>query len=143
MAKGLTLKQRRFIKYYTDPNSETFGNQSKSALKAGYKQWISGNENLKKPKVKDEIERILNKLGVTDEMLFNRLISIIKDYDENTKDRTNALQAMRLLWELKGSFPAKKVEEKLEVEDNLSALTRKDIEDLKKTLRLSLKQGEN
>jgi len=143
MAKGLTLKQRRFIKYYTDPNSETFGNQSKSALKAGYKQWISGNENLKKPKVKNEIEQILDKMGVTDEMLFDRLISIIKDYDSNTKDRTNAIQALRLLWELKGSFPAKKVEEKLEVEDGLGELTRKDIEDLKKTLRLSLKQSEN
>jgi len=143
MAKGLTLKQRRFIKYYTDPNSETFGNQSKSALKAGYKQWISGNENLKKPKVKNEIEQILDKMGVTDEMLFDRLISIIKDYDSNTKDRTNAIQALRLLWELKGSFPAKKVKEELEVKDGLGELTRKDIEDLKKTLRLSLKQSEN
>jgi len=138
MAKGLTLRQKKFIKGIAEGK-----NPHRAAIDAGYKSYGYEWDLLKNAKVQNEIERILEKMGVTDEMLLNRLISIIKDYDENTKDRTNALQALRLLWELKGSFPAKKVEEKLEVEDGLGGLTRKDIEDLKKTLRLSLKQGEN
>jgi len=136
--KGLTLRQRKFIKGISEGK-----NPHRAAIDAGYKSYGYEWDLLKNAKIQNAIEKILDKLGVTDEMLLDRLISIIKDYDASTKDRTNALQGLRLLWELKGSFPAKKVEEKLEVEDGLGELTRKDIEDLKKTLRLSLKQSEN
>jgi len=138
MAKGLTLRQRKFVKGISEGKSPR-----RAAIDAGYKSYGYEWDLLHNATIRNKVEQILEKLGVTDEMLFDRLISIIKDYDSNTKDRTNAIQALRLLWELKGSFPAKKVEEKLEVENGLGELTRKDIEDLKKTLQLSLKQSEN
>ena len=142
MKKGerLTLKQRRFIKLYTDPNSPTFGNQSKSALAAGYKNEVAGKQNVHKENIKEEINRILEKQGFTDEMMFKRLIGIIKDYDESSKDRTNALQGLRLLWELKDSFPSKKIEEKIE---GLESIDRKALEELKEILKGSLQQGRN
>lgn len=43
MAGELTPQQIDFLKYYTDPKSETFSNALQSALKAGYKQEYAEN----------------------------------------------------------------------------------------------------
>ena len=128
--RGLSLKQKRWIKNFTDPQSPTFGNESASALASGYRNTISGRENVRKPHIKKKIDEILSKQGYSDDKMFERLIGIIENYDASSKDRTNAIQALRLLWELKGSFPSKKIEEKVEH----IGLESKDMLELKKLI---------
>ena len=41
MSEGLNPQQLEFLSYYTNPNSETFGNALQSALKAKYSQEYS------------------------------------------------------------------------------------------------------
>ncbi len=43
MSDELTPRQIEFLRFYNDPNSETFGNAKQSALKAGYSEEYSSN----------------------------------------------------------------------------------------------------
>ncbi len=60
----LTLKQRKFLKYYLES-----GNITQSALKAGYALGQSGFENLQKPLIQFAYQKLLDKNGITDERL--------------------------------------------------------------------------
>lgn len=80
---SLTLKQQRFIdEYLVD------GNATRSAIAAGYSKktaYSIGEENLKKPDIKAEIERVRveqsKKLEIKREDALNRQNSISKAYE--------------------------------------------------------------
>lgn len=55
--KKLTIKQKKFADEYI-----ISGNASEAALKAGYKNEVSGRENLRKPTVKSYIDERMKKL---------------------------------------------------------------------------------
>lgn len=57
MSKKLTIKQKKFADEYI-----ISGNASEAALKAGYKNEVSGRENLQKPTVKSYIEERMKEL---------------------------------------------------------------------------------
>lgn len=61
---GLTIKQRKFIKYYLES-----GNVSQSALKAGYAFRQTGGDTLSKAVVQEAFEMLMDKQGITDEKL--------------------------------------------------------------------------
>lgn len=62
--KRLTMKEQAFLKAYTDSKSDTFGNGTRSILKAGYKcknDNVAGNRawnTLKKAKVVKAMEKV-------------------------------------------------------------------------------------
>ena len=75
----LTLKQRRWLKCYTDPNSpETFGNATASAKAAKYRGKsldsfeTIGHENIKK--LQFYLQKFLDEAGLSDTHLMNYLI---------------------------------------------------------------------
>ena len=137
--RKLTIKQRRLIKNYTDPESPSFGNKTKSGLRAGYKNERTGRSELLKPKLKEEIEMILERKNFGTNQILDKIIEVAK-VSESAKDRTNVLQACRMLLELSDRFPSKKEEVKVEEVGNISS---KDIQELKEIMDKSLKQGEN
>ena len=53
LSKKLTIKQKKFADEYI-----ISGNATQSALKAGYKNEVSGRENLQKPTVQSYIEAV-------------------------------------------------------------------------------------
>jgi phage terminase small subunit len=55
--KKLTIKQKKFADEYI-----ISGNASEAALKAGYKNEVSGRENLQKPTIKEYIDERLKEL---------------------------------------------------------------------------------
>lgn len=57
MSKKLTIKQKKFADEYI-----ISGNASEAALKAGYKNEVSGRENLQKPTVKSYIDERMKEL---------------------------------------------------------------------------------
>jgi len=64
ISRKLTLKQRRFVSEYTDPNGKGFGNASKAAALAGYSELApgqSGHQVLKNIEVQGEVERVTNR----------------------------------------------------------------------------------
>lgn len=68
ISRKLSLKQRDFIAHYTNPTKDTFGNATKSAIAAKYSPktaYSIGHENLKKPEMQCEIERVMDELGAT------------------------------------------------------------------------------
>jgi len=92
--RKLTLKQRKFIKYYLES-----GNASDAARKAGYaldKQ--QGYENLTKPYLKQAFVALMDKKGLTDDKIATKLMELMEakkqisanitygDADEKTTD---------------------------------------------------------
>ena len=66
MRDTLTLKQSLFVNYYTDPNSDTYGNKTRSYLKAyGNNSYSAASSSaiatLEKPRIKTWIDEILDK----------------------------------------------------------------------------------
>lgn len=59
--KKLTLKQRQFVENYADPNSNTFGQMTKSYLAAGYKDGPSVQNSAAKEKAKSHIAEAITK----------------------------------------------------------------------------------
>lgn len=68
MEQTLTIKQRKFLKYYLE-----LGNVTQAALKAGYKQGQSGFENLEKPLVALAFQELLDKEGLSDKALLEAM----------------------------------------------------------------------
>ena len=100
----LTPKQQRFIEYYTDKDSVTFGNATRSYIKAGYKDGPSVMQAacrlLSNVKIKKAIEAYRAKNGrkkeVTKEYITSKLQSIL-DTAVEKGDLTNANTTLRLL----------------------------------------------
>lgn len=77
----LTLKQSLFIQYYTDPNSDTYGNKTRSYMKAYGTESYNGAateavRTLQKPKIHAWIDDILEKQGVDTKARVGALASI-------------------------------------------------------------------
>jgi hypothetical protein len=62
------VRRRAFVKAYTDPLSETFGNQGKSAQSASYAA-STGNALLKEPQVQNMVRSALERHGIDDDYL--------------------------------------------------------------------------
>ena len=98
----LTLKQQRFIdEYLVD------GNATRAAIAAGYSKktaYSIGEENLRKPEIKAEIERIRaeqsKKLEITREGLLSDLMDIAKDNKKNFPP--SAIKAIEVILKVQG-----------------------------------------
>jgi hypothetical protein len=64
----IQVKKKAFVKAITDPLSETFGNQGKSAQAAGYAA-SSGNALMKDPQVQNMMRAALGRNGIDDDYL--------------------------------------------------------------------------
>ena len=113
--KKISPKQREFIEYYADPTSETFGNGSSSAIKAGYKAHtarITASKLLTKANIQDAITEFRaekkRKNEITIEWLDEQLIY---QYELSDKafDRTNAKGLLQLIGQRKGAFTEKTI----------------------------------
>ena len=111
----LTLKQRKFIKYYIET-----GNASEASRRAGYALGKEqGYENLTKPHIRHAFMVFLDKKGLTDEKIVDKLIELIEakrqtsatitygEADEKTMDfievpdNPTRIKALELLIKLK------------------------------------------
>ncbi len=134
-SRKLTLKQRRFVSEYTNPEGEGFGNQTKAAALAGYTEsgpGQAGHRLMKKAEIKGEVDRItsrelnhvLDAAGVTVERLAKtmrqglgakQVKSFIHQktgnvvYSKPQKDHDIRLKATRLACELRGDFAPKEI----------------------------------
>lgn len=86
--KELTIKQRRFIDNFCNPQSETYGQTVKSYIKAGYKDSPSANISasilLNNPKIEKELAKYEPK---TAEIVVKKQ-EITKDYARNKTQET-------------------------------------------------------
>ncbi len=135
ISRKLSLRQRRFVAEYTNPESEGFGNQTKAAKLAGYSQLAPGqvgHQLMKNTEVQSEVERITNRelnhvfdaAGVTIERLAKRVRQGLdaKETKPFIHQKTGAvvyskrmiahdirLKAIRLAAELRGDFAPKEI----------------------------------
>ena len=135
ISRKLTLKQRRFVSEYTNPEGEGFGNQSKAAQLAGYSVLSpgqAGHQLMKNSDVQGEIERITDRelnhvfdaAGVTIERLAKGLKQALgaKDkkafihqktgnvvYSKPLVAHDTRLRAIRLAAELRGDMAPKEI----------------------------------
>jgi len=122
ISKKLTPKQRRLVAKYANPNSDTYGNGTKSAIAAGYSERSAGqigHEILKKPEIQREIERVLYESGATRELIgqvlkegMNAHITRVfspKDgelvYSKPLVDHPTRIKAAEVTGRLLGDFP--------------------------------------
>ncbi len=141
ISKKLTLKQRRFVSVFTNPEGEGFGNQTRAAELAGYSQLApaqAGHRLMRNGEIKGEVERIasselnhiLDAAGVTIERLAKRVrqgldAKEIKAfihqktgrvvYAKRRPDYNIQLKAVRLAAELRGDFAPKEMNIKVAV----------------------------
>jgi phage terminase small subunit len=135
ISRKLTLRQRRFVAEFTNPESEAFGNQTKAAKLAGYSELSpgqAGHQLVKNSEVRSEIERITNRelnhifdaAGVTIERLAKRVRQGLDAketkafihqktgnvvYSKPMKAHDIRLKAIRLAAELRGDFAPKQL----------------------------------
>ncbi len=135
ISRKLKPRQRKFIAHYTDPTKETFGNGTRSAIAAGYSEKSAAeiaSENLTKPKIQCEIERViesaLDEAGATRkkvaEVLHNGLEAkttrvFCQDgkliYSEPLEDHPTQVRAAEVVGRMRGDFPANKTIERMEL----------------------------
>ena len=98
--KKLTIKQKKFADEYI-----ISGNASEAALKAGYKNEVSGRENLRKPTVKSYIDERMKKLeeeAIADQAeVLKFLTRIMRDEEKeevlvNIGDFEQEIQSMKV-----------------------------------------------
>ncbi len=127
ISKKLTLRQRRFVAEFTNPQSPAFGNQTKAAIAAGYSEEHAGNQAYRLTKnddVRSEINRILDAAGVTIEKLAKTVNQGLKAkvtkpflhqatgdvvYSKPMIAHDIRLKAARLAFELRGDFAPKEL----------------------------------
>ncbi len=133
--RKLTLKQRRFVSEYTDPNGKGFGNASKAAALAGYSELApgqSGHQVLKNIEVQGEVDRVasrdlnhvLDAAGVTAERLAKTVRQGLRAkqrksflhqasgdvvYSKPEIAHDIRLKATRLGYEVRGDFAPKEI----------------------------------
>jgi len=120
-------KQDLFIKYFLDPNSDSFLNSYQSALKAGYKKSVAENitSELKKNKyrkisgkIKEFKEKLKESVNITPEFVLNKLLEVLelfKNPEEMKKHYARTSDIVKVL-ELLGKYLAM-FTEKIKVED--------------------------
>ncbi len=139
ISRKLSLRQRRFVAEFTNPEGEGFGNQTKAAKLAGYSELSpgqAGHQLVKNSEVRSEIERITNRelnhvfdaAGVTIERLAKRVRQGLDAketkafihqktgnvvYSKPMKAHDVRLKAIRLAGELRGDFAPKEINVKV------------------------------
>ena len=111
MATKLTNKQNLFAKHYS------LGKSGKdAAILAGYSERSAdaiASENLRKPEVSRAIETILDKSGLSDEALAQRLRKAIDAGLTRRANNADALKGIKMAYEIKDRFPSQR--QKLEI----------------------------
>ena len=79
----LTVKQQAFVNKYTDPSQPTFGNGTQSALQVYQvstpnSAGVAAHALIRNPNVNSEIDRILNTIGLGNEVRQQERASIIR-----------------------------------------------------------------
>ncbi len=130
--RKLNPRQRRFIKAYTDPKSPTFSNGTKTAVAVGYSKRAakqSGSQVLTNIDVQSEIQREMDRLGLTVEHGLKRLKEGMSAEDVKvfqTKDGEIIYSVPLIAWQerrlaieqvfkLRGLFPTNRTVERLEL----------------------------
>ena len=131
ISRKLKLKQRKFIAHYTDPTKETFGNGTKSAIAAGYTDKApaeAAHQVLRSSKVRDEIELVMARVGITEEMALTQLkeglaavqvrvfcqdgkLIYSQELPDNQERRLSAVEVLKLI----GRYPTMRTIERLEL----------------------------
>lgn len=129
MSKKLTSKQALFAKHYASGKS---GKQA--AVLAGYSEKtadVIASENLTKPNVLSKIESILDKAGLSDEALAQRLRKAIDAGLGEKAKNSDSIKGIRMALELKDRFPSKKHEitQESTYEMRLMSMTTEELED--------------
>ncbi len=168
ISRKLTLKQRRFVSEFTNPEGEGFGNQTKAAKLAGYSELApgqSGHQVLKNIEVQSEIERITNRdlnhvldaAGVTIEKLAKGVKQGMNAketkvflhqktgelvYSKKMIAHDIRMKAIRLAAELRGDFAPKQLNVSVQVlAGKLDAARRRERERMVQGVRVE--EGEN
>ncbi len=162
ISKKLTLKQRRFVSEYTNPEGEGFGNQTRAAELAGYSQLApaqAGHRLMRNGEIEGEVERITNRelnhvldaAGVTIEKLAKRLRQSLDAketkafihqktgnvvYSKRMIAHDIRLKAIRIAAELRGDFAPKQLNVSVAViASKLEAARRREAERMERTVQ--------
>lgn len=129
----LRPKQAKFVREYTDPKGESFGNGAKSAIASGYSENSAkeiASQNLTKVAISGEIKRAMAKLGGSVEFGIKRLIEgmsaedtkVFLDskngqitYSKPLIAHSERRQATEMFFRLQGAFPTNQVIERREL----------------------------
>jgi len=150
----LTLKQEKFIEYYCNQQSDTFGNAYRSYIKAGYSNnpssAISASQLLNNPKMAKHIAdyraglkaKEAQKADISRDYYINQLIERYNEY--KASDHTNALKAFEMVGKVLGLYIDRKEIE--QTNHNVANITPQELEALEaiaraNNIRLSQKQG--
>lgn len=131
-----TFKQKNFAKAYVKHN----GNGAQAALEAYDTDYDSAqviaHENLRKPIVIEEINKILSKVKKDykdDEWIAEKMMYALESGIGKEAKNSDAIKILDMLLKLKNTYPASKhMNMNLNVEENLS---KKDINELKEGLK--------
>lgn len=101
---GLTAKQQKFInEYMLDLNA------TQAAIRAGYSEktaYSIGNENLNKPEIKNEIDRLKKETAlstqITKEQLINDLVTIKEMCLSDARVTHNSIKAIEVINKMLG-----------------------------------------
>jgi phage terminase small subunit len=171
ISRKLTLKQRRFVSEYTNPEGEGFGNQTRAAELAGYSQLApaqAGHRLMRNGEIEGEVERIasselnhiLDAAGVTVKRLAKRLRQSLDAkekkafihqktgnvvYSKAMKAHDIRLKAIRIAAELRGDFAPKQLNVSVAViASKLDAARRREAERMERTVQgVRVEEGEN
>ena len=135
ISRKLTLKQRRFVSEFTNPEGEGFGNQTRAAELAGYSELApgqAGHRLMRNGEIKGEVERITDRelthifdaAGVTTKKLAKRVNQALDAketkafihqktgevvYSKSMVAHDIRLKAIRLAGEFRGDFAPKEL----------------------------------
>lgn len=102
---ALTDKQRKFcIEYMKDFNA------TQAAIRSGYRKRTAGSmgtENLQKPLIKAELDRLREKVYTDAEITVNDIVQRLTDLSVNAKKDSDRLRALELLGRYKAMFTEK------------------------------------
>lgn len=104
MTAKLTNKQRLFTKHYVMGRSGR-----DAAILAGYSERSAeaiASENLRKPEITRAIEAILDRSGLSDEALAQRLRKAIDAGLTKRANNADAIKGIKMVYELKDRFPS-------------------------------------
>ena len=107
--KRITLKQRVFIQKYLES-----GNGTQSALEAYDTNdpevaSVIASENLTKPNIKDEIQRVLSSKGLTLQDITSKLGTIANEKDIRPT-ASDSIRALDILLKLHNAYPTQKTQ---------------------------------
>lgn len=136
--KKITIKQKKFIDRYIETGNATQAAFEVFNVKSRHNAKILGWNYLQKPKVKKEVERLMEKHEVTDEFLMQRLregldAKVVSNYKGETEQTDiKDLNVRHKYWQeaakLREMYPAQKVETKnVNIDVQLETLSSKEV----------------